>query len=174
MEVLSDSKSLQVSRTLLSILADFNSTAVWVVSILPLIFSSFSLLFKNLGTILRTHTTIGITVTLIFHNSFNSLAIPRHLSIFSLAFIFTLCYWNSKIHQMTSLFVFFFLLNNIWSGLLVKIGWSICISMSQRIIYISPSRTDSGLCIELKNDFCKNSYILKTNQSLYCFYHYYY
>ena len=34
---LSDSKSLQISRTALSILADLNSAEVWMVSIRPLI-----------------------------------------------------------------------------------------------------------------------------------------
>ena len=33
------------------------------------------------------------------------------------------------------------------SGRLVEIRWSICISKSQRILGVSSSRTDSGLCI---------------------------
>ena len=42
---LSDSKSAQVSRTLLSILTDFHNAVVWIVSIRPLIFKSFSTFF---------------------------------------------------------------------------------------------------------------------------------
>ena len=48
--ILIDSKSLQVSRTLLSILADHNNAEVWMVSILPLIFNFSSLLSKPLRT----------------------------------------------------------------------------------------------------------------------------
>ena len=44
--ILNDSKSLPVTRTLLSILADFNSAVVWIVSILPQISSSCSLIFR--------------------------------------------------------------------------------------------------------------------------------
>ena len=43
--------------------------------------------------------------------------------------------------------VFFYLLINIRSDLLARIKWFICILMSQRILCISFSRTDSGLCI---------------------------
>ena len=43
---LSDSKSPQVSRTLLSILADLSNIVVWMVSVLPLISNSSSLRTK--------------------------------------------------------------------------------------------------------------------------------
>ena len=43
------SKSSQVSRTLLSILADLNNVVVWMVSILPLISTSSSLFYKACG-----------------------------------------------------------------------------------------------------------------------------
>ena len=61
---LTDSKSPQVSRTYLSILADLNSA---VVSILPM-FSNFSSLFSNSsGTVPSAPLTTGITVNLMFH-----------------------------------------------------------------------------------------------------------
>ena len=46
---LNDNKSLQVSRTLLSILADFCNTEVWTVSICPLISKSSSPLYQSFG-----------------------------------------------------------------------------------------------------------------------------
>ena len=44
-----DCESLQVFRTLLNILADLNSAAGWMISILPLISISLSLFFRNFG-----------------------------------------------------------------------------------------------------------------------------
>ena len=46
---LTESKSPQVSRTLLSILTDFNNAVVWIVSILPLISSSSNIFQSILG-----------------------------------------------------------------------------------------------------------------------------
>ena len=80
---LSDSKSPQVSRTFLGILADCSSAVVWMVSILPLISRSSSLFSKFIGTVPCAPTAIGITFTLIFHSFFNSLARFRYLSIIS-------------------------------------------------------------------------------------------
>ena len=60
---LSDRRSSQVSCTLLSILADLNNTAVWIVSTRPPISNSSSLLF-NLWRIVPSAPIIGgITVT---------------------------------------------------------------------------------------------------------------
>ena len=66
---LSDSKSFQVSRTLLSILADLNNTLVCMISILPPTTSLSSIFFRFLGTVQSTLSTIGMTDTL-FHNFF--------------------------------------------------------------------------------------------------------
>ena len=71
---LSDSKFPQVSRTLLSILADLDNAVIWMVSNRPLISKSFSLCINPLVTVPRAPITIGITVTFMFHNFFNSLA----------------------------------------------------------------------------------------------------
>ena len=43
--------------------------------------------------------------------------------------------------------ILFFLLINSRSGLQNGFGWFICISKSQKIVYISFSKMDSGLCI---------------------------
>ena len=83
---LSESNSFQVYRTLLSILADLNSTVVWMGSILPLISSSASLFFRALGSIPRAPTIIGIIITFVFPNIFNSLVRCICLSFHFLSF----------------------------------------------------------------------------------------
>ena len=65
-----DRKSLQVSRTLLTILANLNNAVVWMLLILPLIFSSSSSLSTLLETVPSAPTTIGITIPLMFHSFF--------------------------------------------------------------------------------------------------------
>ena len=62
---LSDSKSPQVSRTLLSILAVLNNIVVWMVSILPFISMSSSPFNNPLVTVPKVPITIGIIVTLL-------------------------------------------------------------------------------------------------------------
>ena len=87
---LSDSKFPQVSRTLLSILTNFNSVVVWMVSTRPLISKSSSPFNNPLVIVPRALIIIGINVTFIFHIFFNSLARSRYLSSFLLSFNFTL------------------------------------------------------------------------------------
>ena len=70
---LRDSKSFQVSRTLLSILADLNNAVVWIVSIRPLISKSSSPCSNSLVTVPIPLITTGITVTFMFHSFFSSL-----------------------------------------------------------------------------------------------------
>ena len=109
---LSGSKSPQFSWTLLSILADFSSTEVWTISILPTISSSSCLFSSFFGTVLRAPAMISTTVTFIFCNFFSSLARSRYLSSFSPPYTFTL-----------------------WSCLLTGIGWYVYILKSN----ISPN-----------------------------------
>ena len=90
---LSDNKSTQVSRTLLSILTDLGNTAVWMVSTRPLISKSFTPCINPLLTVLRAPIRIGIIFTLMFHNYFYPLAMSRNLSLFSHSFNFTL--WST-------------------------------------------------------------------------------
>ena len=63
---LSDSKSLQVSRTLLSILAILNNVVVWMVSTHPPTSKSSSPYNSPLVTVVSTLITIGIIVTFMF------------------------------------------------------------------------------------------------------------
>ena len=65
---LRDSKSSQVSRTLLSILADFNIALFWTVSTRPTISKSFSLCTTPLVTFPRAPITITLPCSKIFFN----------------------------------------------------------------------------------------------------------
>ena len=67
-----------------------------------------------------------------------------YLSFFSHSFSFIL--WSAGTAKSTILQVLFLLLIIIRSGLLVKIGWSVCISKSQSLCVLF-SRTGAGLCI---------------------------
>ena len=103
---LSDSKSLQISRTLLSIRAVLNNAVVWMVSThLPT--SKSSSPFNNpLVTVPKAPITIGIIVTCMFHSFCNSLARSRYLFFFSHSFSFIL--WSSGTAKSTMLQVLFF------------------------------------------------------------------
>ena len=80
---LNDKMSPQVSRTLLSILADLNNAVVWTVSTHPIISKSSCPCTNPLVTVPRAPITIVIIVTFVFHSFFNSLARSRYLSLFS-------------------------------------------------------------------------------------------
>ena len=81
---LSDSKSLQVSRTPLSILADLNNTVVWIVSTHPVISKSFGAFINPLVTVPRTPITFGINVTFMFQ----FFQFPSKVEVFILLFTF--------------------------------------------------------------------------------------
>ena len=123
---LSDSKSPQVSRTLLSILAVFNNAVVWMVSTWPPTSKSSRPFNNPLFTVPKAPITIVIIVTFIFHSFFNSLAMSRYLSLFSNSFSCIL--WSAGTAKSTILQIFFFfLLIIIKSGLRAEIRWSVCI-----------------------------------------------
>ena len=123
---LSDSKS-QVSRTFLSILADLNNTVVRKVSTRPLISKSSSPCINPLMTVLSIPITIGITLTVMFHSFFSSLARSSYLSFFSFSFSLTL--WSTGTAKSTIWKVLFFMLT---------INREFCVSLS---------KTNSGLSI---------------------------
>ena len=87
---LGDRKSPQVSRNLLSILADLNNAVVGMVFTRPLISEYSRPLINPLLTVPRAPITIGINFTFMFYRYFNSLARSRYLSFDSLSFNFTL------------------------------------------------------------------------------------
>ena len=115
---LSDSKSPQVSRTLLSILDVFNNAVVWMVSTWPPTFKSSRPLNNPLLTVPKAPITIGIIVTFMFHSFFNSLARSRYLSLFSHSLSFIL--WSAGTAKSTVLqiFIFFFFVDyyKVWSS----------------------------------------------------------
>ena len=114
--ILSDSKSPQVPRILVSILAVLNNV-VWMVSTCPPISKSSSPCNNPLVTVPKAPITIGIIVAFMFHSFFNSLARSRYLSLFSLSFSFIL--WSAGTAKSTILQVLFFFVVDyyeIWSS----------------------------------------------------------
>ena len=110
---LSDNKSPQVSRTLLSILVDLSNAVVWTVFTRPVIFYSSSPCTNPLVTVPTASIIIGIIVTSIF---FNSLGRSRYLFLFSHSLNFNL--WSTGTAKSTILQVLSFLLIMVvWSRL---------------------------------------------------------
>ena len=83
----SDSKSPQVSRTLLGILAELNNAIIWMVSVCPPIFNSSSLFRKSSGIVQSAPIIIGITVTFMFNGFFLGLRKVLYSAV-SLSFFF--------------------------------------------------------------------------------------
>ena len=108
---LSDSKSSQVSCTLLSILADLNNAVVWMFSTCPVISKCSSPCTSPLLTVPRAPITINLFVAFMFFSFFSSLVRSRNLFFFSLSFNFT--QWStgtakSIIRQVLFCFLFSF------------------------------------------------------------------
>ena len=143
---MSDSKSPQVSRTLLSILVVLNNAVDWMVSARPPTFKSSGPFNNPLVTVSNAPITIGIIITFMFHIFFNSLARSRHLFFFLYSFSFIL--WSAGTANSTILQILFLLLIILKSGLLAEISeLSICMSKSHKNLWVSFSRIDAGLCI---------------------------
>ena len=98
---LSDSKSPQVSRTLLTILTVLNNAVVWIVSTRPPTSKSSKPFNDPLVTVPKAPMTISIIVTYMFHSFFNSLARSRYFSFFSHSFSFIL--WSAETAKSTIL-----------------------------------------------------------------------
>ena len=109
---LSDSKSPQVSRTLLSILTVLNNAFIWMVSTRPPTSKSSRPFNNPLVTVPSAPITIGIIFTIMFHSFFNSLARSRYLSFFSHSFSFIL--WSAGTAKSTILQVLFFFFFFFW------------------------------------------------------------
>ena len=142
---LSDSKTPQVSWTLLSILAVFSNAVIWIVSTYPPTSKPARPFKSPLVIVPKSPITIGTIVTFMFHSFFNSLARSRYLSFFSHSF--SLILWSTGTAKSTILQILYFLLIIIRSGLLAKIWWSVCMSTSHRSLCVWFSRTGAGLCI---------------------------
>ena len=142
--ILSENKSLQISRTLLSILAVFSNAVAGIVPARLVISKSSSTCTNHLVTVPRAPITIGVIVTFMFHSFFNSLAMSRYLSLFLHSFNFTL--WSARTANPQFCKTFFLLIIK-RSGRLAEILWSVCMLKSKRSLCVSFSRTDSGLCL---------------------------
>ena len=131
---LSNSKSPQVSRTLLSILTVLNNAVVWLVSTRPPTSKSASFFNSPLVTVPNAPITISVIVTFMFHSFFQ---FPCKVEVLILLFTFFQFYsvvsWDSKVDNFASSL---FLLITVRSGLLVEIRWSVCTSKSQSL-YVS-------------------------------------
>ena len=136
---LSDSKSPQVSGTLLSILAGLYNVVVWTVSTRPLISKYFSPFNNSLVTVPKAPITISIIVPFVFHSFF----IYPSFHILSVLF----CGLPEQQSPQFCNFIFFSLLIIIRFGLLAEIRWSVCTSKSHRNLWGSFCRIDAGLCI---------------------------
>ena len=113
---LSDSKSPQVSRTRLSILAVLSNAVFWIVSTRPATFKPSRPFNNPLVTVPNAPIKIGTIITFMFHSFFNSLARSRYLSFFLLSFRCIL--WSSGTAKSTILQILFLLLIIMRSGLL--------------------------------------------------------
>ena len=78
---LSDSKSPQVSRTLLSIMAVLSNAVIWIVSTRPPTSKSYWPFNNPLVIMPKTPITIGTIVTFMFFSFFNSLARSSIISL---------------------------------------------------------------------------------------------
>ena len=137
---LSDNKSPQVSKTLLSILADLNNALICIVSTLSVISTSSSICTNPLGTVPRAPITTGFIATFIFHIFFQFFSKVEVLNP-----LFTFFRFHSVVHQDNK--VHNSLLIIIISVCLAVIRWSVCVSKSQRSLCVSFYMTDSGLWI---------------------------
>ena len=111
---LSDSKSPQVSRTLLNLLADLHNAVVCMIST-SLIFKSSSLFTNPLGIVQSAQTRSCITVTLMFHSFF---VLWQGLSTclsFRLLW-FSHCSLPGRQDPLFGWFTFFFYSPNVWSS----------------------------------------------------------
>ena len=165
---LSESKSPQISRTLLSILAVLNNVVVWMFSTHPTTCKSSSPFTNPLVTVPNAPITIGIIVTFMFHSFF--VQFPSKVEVLIILFPFFQFYSvvsrDSKVDNFVSslFFFFFFLLIIIRSGLLAEIRWTVSMLKSHRSLCVSFSWTDAGSCIYYlfvwsNLNFCRPSHV---------------
>ena len=122
---LSDSKSPQVSRARLRILAVLSNAVVWIVSTRPPISKSSRPFNNPLVIVPKAPITIGTIVTFMFHSFFNSLARSRYFISFHFASDL-FCDPPGQQSGQFYKFSFFLLLIIMRSGRLAGIRWSVC------------------------------------------------
>ena len=131
--ILSESKFFQVSRTLLSILADLKNAIIWMISTSPLISKSSSPFTNPSRIVQNVPITIGITVTFMFHSFF---LVPKQspgtyfiFQIFVFFQFYSVVCWYSKFNNSAGSL---FLLTITRAGHLAEIRGSVYISKLQR------------------------------------------
>ena len=127
----SDNKSLQFSRTRLSILADLNNAVAWTVSTCPFISKSSCLFTNPLRIVPSAPIRIGITVTFMFHSCWFFFLFSGKVQVLFFFFhflLFLIC--DPPARQIPQY---------------DRIRWSIFFSIFQRIL--CDLWMDSGLCI---------------------------
>ena len=108
---LSDSKSPQVSRTLLSILTVFTNAVVWMVSTLLPTSKSFRPFGNPLVTVPKAPIKIGVFVTFIFHFFFQfSGKVEVLISLFIFFQFYSVVSRDNKVENFGDFFFFFWLL----------------------------------------------------------------
>ena len=141
---LSDSKSPQVSRTLLSILAVFNNAVVWMVSTRPptsksvMPFSYFAKSTNHMWYSRHPH------VLQLFQFSSK---VEVLILLFTFFQFYSVVSRDSKVDNFANSLLFFFFVDyyKVWSSgrdLVI-----VCMSKSHRSLCVSFSRTGAGLCI---------------------------
>ena len=146
---LSDSKSSQLSRILLSILSVFNNVVVWMVSTRLLISKSPNPFNNPLVTVPKAPITIGIIVIFMFQFFQFPSKVQTLILLFTFFQFYSVVSLERKFHNFASsfFFFFFFFFFSIRSGLLAEISWSICMSNSHTSWCVLFSGTDAGLSI---------------------------
>ena len=118
---LSDSKSPQVSKTLLSILALLSNVVVWMFSTRPPTSKSSSPFNNPLVTVPKAPIAIGIIVTFMFYNFFQfSSKVEVFILLFTFFHFYSVVSRNSKVDNLANSFLFFLLII-IRTGLLAEI-----------------------------------------------------
>ena len=137
---LSCSNSPQVSGTLLSILVYLNNAVAWMVSTRPPISKSSSPSTNPLVTVPRAQ----------LQSVLPSLSCPT-LFLFPwlilLLISISLTLWSTGTAKSTIPLFLFFLMIIIRSNRLPEIRWSVFILKTQRSLWVSFSRIDSGSCV---------------------------
>ena len=138
---LSDSKSPQVSRTRLRILAVLSNAVIWIISTRQPTSKSSRPLNNPLVIVPKAPITIGhFHVSQLFQFSSK---VKVLIMFFTFLQFYSVVRRDSKVDNFAcSLF-----LSILSSGLLADIWWSVCMLKSHRSLCESFSRTGAGLCI---------------------------
>ena len=148
---LSDNKSPQVSRTLLTILIDLSNAEWWYLFVIW--FLSLPVPLPDpFGIVPSAQIAVCITVIFMIHSFFVFFCAlwqgPDIYPYFHFLLILLYCLPGQKSSLFGVFFFFFFFFLTITrSGCMTEIRWSAVISKSQRSLFVSFSWTDSGLCI---------------------------